>query len=81
MANEEMRDRWATGADGWIRNERIFDAAYVRFTEAILDAADFASAERVPDIGCGTGTPNGNPILRRPGGSIYSRELAILMNS
>jgi len=56
MANEEMRDRWATGADGWIRNERIFDAAYIAFTTAILEAADLGSAHRVLDVGCGTGT-------------------------
>jgi hypothetical protein len=56
MANEEMRDRWATGADGWVRNERIFDAAYVPFTTAIVGAADLGSAERVLDVGCGTGT-------------------------
>jgi hypothetical protein len=26
MANEAMRDNWTTGAEGWVRNERIFDA-------------------------------------------------------
>ena len=56
MANEAMRDNWATGAEGWVRNERIFDAAFAPFTAAILGAADLGSARRVLDIGCGTGT-------------------------
>ena len=56
MANEAMRDSWATGAEGWVRNERIFDTALAPFTEAILGAADFSSARRVLDVGCGSGT-------------------------
>ncbi|HVE17573.1 MAG TPA: class I SAM-dependent methyltransferase [Ilumatobacteraceae bacterium] len=56
MANEAMRDNWTTGAEGWVRNERIFDAALSPFTAAILGAADLGSARRVLDIGCGAGT-------------------------
>ena len=56
MANEAMRDNWATGAEGWVRNERIFDAVFTPFTAALLGAADLGSARRVLDIGCGTGT-------------------------
>ena len=56
MANEAMRDNWATGAEGWVRNERIFDAVLAPFTAAVLGAADLASARRVLDIGCGAGT-------------------------
>ena len=56
MANESMRQTWATGADGWVRNERIFDAALAPFTDAIVGAADLASASRVLDVGCGAGT-------------------------
>ncbi len=56
MANEAMRDSWATGAEGWVRNERIFDAALAPFTTAVLGAADLGSAQRVLDVGCGAGT-------------------------
>ena len=56
MANEAMRDSWATGAQGWVRNERIFDAVFTPFTAAILGAAELGSARRVLDVGCGTGT-------------------------
>src|SRR4051794_25142912 len=56
MANEAMRDSWATGAEGWVRNERIFDASFTPFTAAVLDAAELGSARRVLDIGCGAGT-------------------------
>src|SRR6476661_8008053 len=56
MANEAMRGSWATGAEGWVRNERIFDAAFAPFTAAVLGAADLGSARRVLDVGCGSGT-------------------------
>ncbi len=51
-----MRDNWATGAEGWVRNERIFDAVFSPFTAAVLDTADLGSARRVLDVGCGSGT-------------------------
>jgi SAM-dependent methyltransferase len=56
MANEAMRDNWATGAEGWVRNEQTFDAVLAPFTAAILGAADLGSARRVLDVGCGFGT-------------------------
>ena len=56
MANEAMRDNWATGAEGWVRNERIFDVVFSPFTAAVLGAADLGSARRVLDVGCGVGT-------------------------
>jgi SAM-dependent methyltransferase len=56
MTNEAMRDNWMTGAEGWVRNERIFDAILTPFTAAVLGAANLGSATRVLDVGCGTGT-------------------------
>ena len=56
MANDAMRENWATGAEGWVRNEQIFDAVFAPFTAAVLGAADLGSARRVLDVGCGTGT-------------------------
>jgi SAM-dependent methyltransferase len=56
VANESMRDSWAAGGEAWVRNERIFDAAFAPFTAAVLGAADLGSARRVLDVGCGSGT-------------------------
>jgi SAM-dependent methyltransferase len=51
-----MWSTWTAGAEGWVRNERIFDAIFAPFTAALLDAADLAAARRVLDVGCGGGT-------------------------
>jgi SAM-dependent methyltransferase len=56
VANEAMRENWEAGAQGWVRNERIFDAIFAPFTAAVVDAADLAAARRVLDVGCGAGT-------------------------
>jgi SAM-dependent methyltransferase len=56
MANEAMRDSWAVGAEGWVRNARIFDAVFAPFTAAIVGAAGLGSARRVLDVGSGAGT-------------------------
>jgi SAM-dependent methyltransferase len=56
VANEVTSAGWAAGAEGWVRNERIFDAVFAPFTAALLDAADLGAARRVLDVGCGSGT-------------------------
>ncbi len=55
MANEAMRDNWASGGERWAENERIIDSVFTPVTEAIVTAAEFGGATRVLDIGCGTG--------------------------
>ena len=55
MANEAMRDNWASGGERWAENERIIDSTFTPVTEAIMAAAELGGATRVLDIGCGTG--------------------------
>lgn len=57
MANEKMREYWATsGAVGWVRHQRVFDAELAPFADAVIGALQPAAGERLLDIGCGTGT-------------------------
>ncbi|CAM3555512.1 class I SAM-dependent methyltransferase [Occultella aeris] len=56
MGNEAMREVWASGSAGWVRHQRIYDAAFAPFTTAVLAAAELAPGQRVLDVGCGTGT-------------------------
>ncbi|HEY6533364.1 MAG TPA: class I SAM-dependent methyltransferase [Acidimicrobiales bacterium] len=56
MTNESMRANWTTAADGWVRNERIFDSVLAPFTSAVLAAADLRPVQRTLDLGCGGGT-------------------------
>ncbi len=62
MANEAMKDNWASGGERWAENERIIDSVFTPVTEAIVAAADLGGATRVLDIGCGTGTLLGAAI-------------------
>jgi SAM-dependent methyltransferase len=56
VTNEAMRATWATGAAGWVDQERVFDAVLAPFTSAVLDAAQLRHARRMLDVGCGSGT-------------------------
>jgi len=56
MANEGMRDHWATSAVGWVEHKDLFDSELGAFADAVLAAARLGPKDRVLDIGCGTGT-------------------------
>ena len=55
-SNDDMGADWALKAQAWVRNARIFDAAFTPFTRAILDSAALQPGMRVLDVGCGAGT-------------------------
>jgi ubiquinone/menaquinone biosynthesis C-methylase UbiE len=48
-----LADRWDGRADGW--DEVAHSPAFVRFCEAILNAANIHPGDVVVDVGCGTG--------------------------
>lgn len=56
MANEQMQDYWAGGAEHWVANEPIMDAVFAPVTAAVLAAAAIGPGDRLLDIGCGSGT-------------------------
>ncbi|WP_117000536.1 class I SAM-dependent methyltransferase [Desertimonas flava] len=57
MANEQMRDYWASiGAEGWVRHKHIFDSELAPFAAAVLENVRPGPRDRLLDIGCGTGT-------------------------
>jgi SAM-dependent methyltransferase len=56
VANEKMREYWATGADGWVQHKELFDAELAPFAELLIDTLAPGPGTRLLDIGCGTGT-------------------------
>ncbi|MGN6694622.1 MAG: methyltransferase domain-containing protein [Aquihabitans sp.] len=56
MANEQMRENWTIGAQGWVEHRDLFDGELEPFAVAVIDAAAPGPGDRVLDIGCGTGT-------------------------
>ncbi|MEB3049332.1 class I SAM-dependent methyltransferase [Mycolicibacter sp. MYC123] len=56
MANEEQQQAWAAQGIDWVDNAAIFEAVLAPFADAVLQAIDIGSGDRVLDIGCGSGT-------------------------
>ncbi|MEB3062633.1 class I SAM-dependent methyltransferase [[Mycobacterium] zoologicum] len=56
MANEEQQQAWAAQGIDWVDNAAVFEAVLAPFADAVLQAADIGSGDRVLDIGCGSGT-------------------------
>lgn len=56
MANEDMHAYWNSDqAELWVDAQPRFDAMLAPYAGLIVEAADFHEADRVLDIGCGTG--------------------------
>ncbi len=56
MTDDAGQSEWATKADGWVLNQRIFDHAFTPFTSSLLGAVTITPGDRVLDVGCGAGT-------------------------
>ncbi len=67
-AGEEQKLLWnSTGARAWIDLQELLDRVLLPFEGLLVDAAGAASATRVLDVGCGTGSTTLG-IARRIGG-------------
>jgi SAM-dependent methyltransferase len=55
VANDAMRENWTNWADGWVTHRELFDFELAGFARAILDRLGPSAADRVLDVGCGTG--------------------------
>jgi SAM-dependent methyltransferase len=55
MANDSMREYWATGAEGWVRYRELFDFELAGFAREVLARLQPVPGDRILDIGCGTG--------------------------
>lgn len=79
-SNEEQARAW-DGEEGryWADHADAFDAALRRYTPRFLDAARLSPADRVLDVGCGTGGTAVEAARRVPHGSVLGADLSAAM--
>jgi SAM-dependent methyltransferase len=56
LVNQEQRARWNSAGCAWIEARELLDQLLAPFAHLLLTAARSESAERVLDVGCGTGS-------------------------
>ncbi|MBF9061360.1 methyltransferase domain-containing protein [Rhodobacterales bacterium HKCCSP123] len=68
-ANKDQAEYWASPAGlKWLEHEHALDAAMAGMSNLMLDTADILSADRIIDIGCGTGASTLESARRVPEG-------------
>jgi len=79
-SNIEQARAW-DGDEGryWAEHADEFDAALRRYTPRLLDAAQLSPADRVLDVGCGTGGTAVEAARRVPQGSVLGVDLSAPM--
>jgi len=79
-SNAEQLAAW-DGAEGayWAANADHFDRAMAAYHDGFLAAADIRAADRVLDIGCGTGQTTRDAARAAPSGSALGVDLSSLM--
>ena len=80
IANVEMAKAW-DGEEGerWAKHAEKFEAGGVRFESRLLDAAAIAPADRILDIGCGTGQSTRDAARRAKEGAALGVDLSSQM--
>jgi len=68
MANEGMRELWATGAEGWVAHKDLFDAELAPFADVLLASLQPGPDDHVLDVGCGTGVVLAGAVERDANG-------------
>jgi SAM-dependent methyltransferase len=77
MANQEMRDFWNSDlATSWVTRQANYDGMLEPFIEPVLDGAVLNEADRVLDIGCGTGALTRMAAERDPRGTAVGVDIA-----
>ena len=79
-SNTDQARAW-DGDEGryWAAHADEFDAAQRRYTPTFLEAARFSPADRVLDVGCGTGGTALEAARRTPQGSVLGVDLSAAM--
>lgn len=66
-ANKGQAEYWTSPADlKWLEHEHALDAAMADILNLVLDTADILSADRIIDMGCGTGASTLEAARRVP---------------
>ncbi len=76
-ANKAQADYWASPAGlKWIEHEFALDTAMTGMLDAMLNAADIVSTDRIIDIGCGTGASTLQTAKRASSGKVVGVDIS-----
>src|SRR5688500_11301148 len=79
IANVEMAKAWEEEGVEWTRDADRYDAASARHWRRFLDAGLIEPADRVLDVGCGTGQSTRDVGRLASSGSVHGVDLSAQM--
>lgn len=80
IVNVDQAAAWdGPQGDVWVEREETLNASLVPHTDVLLDAAEVRPADRVLDVGCGTGATTRACARRTPDGDVLGVDLSSAM--